>query len=149
LAHTVFPYWVNVFLIWLYIKLFSVNLGEAERDEIGEYTCLGDFFSRRLKPGVRPIDHSSPLVSPADGTVTHKGSFTGGFLQQVKDVHYSLNYFLGLDGREKLHAAADDIRDVLHNRDGSTTLFQWVVYLSPGDYHRFHSPADWTVLKRR
>jgi len=152
IAHTELPHWVNVFLIWLYVKLFSVDVSEAERGgDLGAYRSLGAFFSRRLRPGLRPVSPASEsgLVSPADGTVTHRGPFAGGFLQQVKGVHYSINYFLGVDGQDKLHAACDDVRDFLHRRDGSTALYQWVVYLSPGDYHRFHSPTEWTVLRRR
>ena len=115
---------------------------------------LGSFFTRKLKTGVRPVSSGS-VVSPADGTVTHLGTFKGGYLEQVKGVHYSLSYFLGLghlttEESRTIHAAAFPERSsLLHSTDGSTVLMQTVIYLSPGDYHRFHSPADWTVETKR
>lgn len=33
--------------------------------------------------------------------------------------------------------------------DDRSALYYAVVYLAPGDYHRFHSPANWVVERRR
>ncbi|KAI8582096.1 hypothetical protein K450DRAFT_184931 [Umbelopsis ramanniana AG] len=39
--------------------------------------------------------------------------------------------------------------DLSHRTKPGNSLFFAVIYLAPGDYHRFHSPADWVVQMRR
>ena len=84
LAHTKLkPHFLNAIVIYIYAWLFDCKIEEAERSKISQFESLGDFFVRTLKPGVRPVDQSTAVVSPADGTATFNGSFKGGFLEQV------------------------------------------------------------------
>ena len=79
-----------------------------------------------------------PQVCPSDGKVLHFGRVEkDGRLEQVKGVTYELHKFLGP------HNALNDYES------SQTELFHVIIYLAPGDYHHFHSPADWTVTKRR
>ena len=56
------PIWIRPYGFGLYAYAFGCNLDEIEPSDLTEYASLGDFFYRKLKPGVRPVD-SAVLVS--------------------------------------------------------------------------------------
>ena len=117
----------------LYVRSFGCDMSEAETADLQSYENLGQLFRRRLRSGVREVS-LSPLVSPCDGRVLHWGQVeAGGRVEQVKGISYSLDHFLGGD----------------LPTDKEKRLYQCVLYLAPGDYHGFHSPADWRVTTRR
>ena len=89
-------------------------------------------------------------VSPADGRVLHLGRVTSeGLLEQVKGVSYPLSRFLGEQSEEGegegVGSANKDESLAVRGRD----LHFVTIYLSPGDYHGFHSPASWRAHTRR
>lgn len=90
-------------------------------------------------------------VSPCDGKVLHFGVVKpDGYIEQVKGVTYRLDKFLG-----SRSSSDTTVTGPQHNitSSGSTQiekcLYHIIIYLAPGDYHHFHSPADWTVNTRR
>lgn len=103
--------------------MFRVDLGEAA--DSGPYPTFDAFFTRRLKPGARPIA-TSHLVSPADGKLSAAGAVNGASEIVVKSQTYGVAELLG---------SSVEARDY----DGGEFV---VVYLSPRDYHRVHSPVD-------
>uniref|UniRef100_A0A8C3HJ74 Phosphatidylserine decarboxylase n=1 Tax=Chrysemys picta bellii TaxID=8478 RepID=A0A8C3HJ74_CHRPI len=128
------PHWLRRPLLALYVWAFSVNMAEAAEEDLSGYRSLGELFRRPLKPWVRPIAPYD-MVSPADGCIVHLGRVRRSRLEQVKGVTYSLESFLGpQDWREDV---------------GERGLYQCIIYLAPGDYHRFHSPTDWHIRHRR
>lgn len=134
----------------IYAKTFSANLEEIDLD-LSSFPSLVDFFVRPLKKDARPIAQNTNIVSPSDGTILHIGPVTNCFVEQVKGVTYDLRHFLGdsidANSSDDTKAKSDYISSLLKNPENQ--LYQLSVYLAPGDYHRFHSPADWKIHLRR
>jgi phosphatidylserine decarboxylase len=113
-------------LLSRFAAAFGANLGEADRPLEG-YESFLDFFTRRLKPGLRP---QAPAVagginSPVDGVVIAAGRVEEGTLIQAKGLSYRLDELLDGD------AVATELSDAHY-----VTL-----YLAPKDYHRIHVPV--------
>jgi phosphatidylserine decarboxylase len=152
------PEWLRVPAFSLYIKMFGCRLEEAVEQDLTKYANLCQFFQRQLLPGLRPISGTHCLTSPADGTVLYVGEVNDGVLEQVKGVTYSLQGFMGplegLDCRKEHPYASMEPEDLAEYTKAfvcnpMNRLYYSVIYLAPGDYHRFHSPAEWTVKTRR
>ena len=123
----------------------------AEQD-LRSYNSLSEFFRRALKPTARPLCTNSCVTSPADGRVLSVGMVSPeGHLEQIKGVRYTLSAFLG-GLREKndkqvpvTNATDSYVAELMEDSEQNNALYHVVIYLAPGDYHRFHSPVDWQV----
>jgi phosphatidylserine decarboxylase len=108
-----------------FVARYGIDLSEFEPPAAGEWASFNEFFSRRVKPGARPVD-ADPLaaVLPADGRhlVYPGGTDLTGLV--VKGRPFTLAELLG--GRD---AAAPF--------EGGALA---VSRLCPTDYHRFHFP---------
>jgi phosphatidylserine decarboxylase len=112
-----------------YGKVTGVNFSEV-KDPLESFSSLQNFFVRELKEGARPIDDAKDaVVSPCDGAWGQSGTITDDVAMQLKGRPYSV--------RMLLH---DD--EMAARFDGGTYA---TLYLSPKDYHRFHTPVAGTV----
>ena len=124
--------WIKNTQIKLLTKLYGIDLSEAALEEVTDYPTFNDFFTRRLKPGVRPIDFSqNALVSPADGVIVQSQHIHNHTLIQAKCHDYTLEALLGGDM---------SYAKQFYNGDSA------VIYLSPKDYHRVHMPYEGKLL---
>lgn len=106
---------------------YKIDLNEADK-RLEEYACIQDLFTRKLKPGLRPIQ--GEIVHPVDGVLTVAGTIKDGQLLQVKNWTYNLKDFL---------------------KETSVSQFEGGIfctyYLCPTDYHRVHSPIKAQVSR--
>ncbi|MDO5102131.1 MAG: archaetidylserine decarboxylase [Lautropia sp.] len=112
-----------------FIRQYRVDMSEAAEPDPAAYASFNDFFTRALRPGVRPLA-DTPLVCPVDGAVSQLGAIRDGRIFQAKGHDYTCTALLG--GDEGLAARF---------KDGQFAT----IYLSPRDYHRIHMPCTGTL----
>ncbi len=111
-----------------FIRRFKVDMSEAVQQDIERYPTFNDFFTRTIRPELRPIaGQTDALACPVDGAVSQLGTIDGTRILQAKGRDYSLLELLG--GRQEW---------VEHFAGGRFIT----LYLSPKDYHRIHMPYD-------
>ena len=112
---------INLFLIF-----YKPNLDEALDPDLDSYKTYNDFFIRKLKKEVRPINNRKDcFISPVDGEIVDHGFIKEGQLIQAKKHKYPLKELVGGE-LEK------------HYEEG----YFVTIYLAPTDYHRIHCPYD-------
>lgn len=123
-VHARRPRFLAALLKRLLIRVLRIDATEAELP-VAAYPSFGDFFSRRLKTGVRPVAEAF-MVSPSDGLLLNHGVIESGMLLQCKGRSYPLEALMNEPGYAK-------------NFTGGGYL---TIYLSPRNYHRVHCPVD-------
>lgn len=145
-----------------FAKFYGIDMEEVVYPDFGHYETFTKFFTRNLKPGARKIEeptNKKTMCSPCDGRVLTCGAINSQFstIDCVKGRSYRLDEFmLGVKGNTM---TCDQTEETENNseiaamldkvKERGNQLFYMVIYLSPADYHRFHSPAIHTGDYRR
>ncbi|TPP62354.1 Phosphatidylserine decarboxylase proenzyme [Fasciola gigantica] len=150
LAECKVPVSLRPLLYGSYARLFDCDLKELKQSDLKAYPSMVEFFTRELTPGLRPINPTAQLVSPSDGQILHFGPIDPKHevLEQVKGVRYSLPEFLG-PPEHNVTERKHTVWPAKGPTNSGRQLYQCVIYLAPGDCHRFYNPTDWTIITRR
>lgn len=112
-------------VVAVYVRAYGVSMMDVEVPP-GGFKTFDEFFTRRLQPGARPLEGASGVgVSPCDGRVLDRGPVDLGGSLRIKGRLYGVAELAGEEAAPSF--------------DGGEFI---VIYLSPRDYHRVHSPAD-------
>ncbi len=125
-ARSTWRSWKN-FLIRSFLRRFPVRMDEAIEPEPFAYPSFNAFFTRALRPGVRPIAPPPAVVSPVDGTISQIGRIEEDRLIQAKGHSFTLAALLAGDSELAPTFAGGEFA---------------TIYLAPYNYHRIHMPLD-------
>ena len=120
------------FLIDQFIKTYNIDVSECENEDLNSYRTFNEFFIRKLKADLRPVDPNATAISPVDGTIGQADNIVAGRLIQAKGLDYSLQSLLGGNKADC---------DLFENGNFAC------IYLSPANYHRIHMPIDGKLVK--
>lgn len=127
------PAFARAGLYGAFSSAVGANPAEAEAP-LASYPSFDAFFTRKLKPGIRPWTAAADGVGmPCDGRLDQIGRVRDGKMIQAKGMSFGPE---GLLGTEHPVAWANDAWFV-------------TIYLSPADYHRVHMPVAGAVSELR
>ncbi len=126
LSHLQAPSRLNQNIIKAFAQYYKIDCDEAEK-ALSEYSSLGEFFSRKLKSGARPIE--ADVVHPCDSAIVSSGLIHEELLIQAKGKTFKLGEFV------PENPWFDDFK--------AGSFFTY--YLAPHNYHRVHSPFKASV----
>lgn len=114
-----------------YVKLMGLNMSEFKNPK--HYKSLNALFTRELIISRKIDENENIFISPTDSLITECGILKDDTALQIKGMQYSVE--------ELLTYYCSSNFDKIKN--GSFMNF----YLSPRDYHRYHSPVDFKLKK--
>lgn len=113
-----------------FVKAYKINQEEMEKP-LRQYKSLHELFVRNLKADARQINkESNSIISPVDGLIADIGEISSKCSFHVKNQYYSIVDMLGSAEKAKKYINGTYI----------------ILYLSPSDYHRIHTPVSGTVV---
>jgi phosphatidylserine decarboxylase len=131
LCDTPLPPGLSRAVVSLYVRAYGIDLGECQPRD-GAYESFDKFFTRELRPGLRAIcPNAKEIASPADGAIEAIGPVDLDGTLLVKKQRYTVVDLIG------------DAADAERYRGGQFAI----VYLSPRDYHRVHSPVEGEITR--
>ena len=121
-----FQPWKDFQIRW-FIRRFGVDMSLAEIQSARKFPDFNSFFTRALKPGIRPLpEDGRSVISPCDGVLSDFGRIEDNALIQAKTHRYAVPMLLAEKKGER------------------ATMFEngsfFSLYLAPKDYHRVHMP---------
>lgn len=129
MANLPLPKPLSTILVRLFARAYKIDTSLAVRP-IESFSSIGAFFTRDLRPEVRPVGEG--IVCPVDGTLrSAQDVSTVGDATLVKGRNYSIAGLLG--------------NDPLAARFANGQV--WNFYLSPQDAHHIFSPVDGTIAR--
>jgi phosphatidylserine decarboxylase len=123
LADAPWPSGIGRAVVGLYSRVYDVEFCDCAKR--GGWPSFDAFFTRELREGARPVDRDGhAIVSPADGRIASLGRVDETSRLLVKGRPYSVGELVGSEAEGRRYAGG----------------LACVIYLSPRDYHRVHSP---------
>ena len=126
-----FPSFLQKAINASYVKLMGLNMSEFKNSKY--YKSLNDLFTRELIIKREIDETSNVIISPTDSLITQCGQIQEDIALQIKGMEYSVEELL-------TYYCSSNFEKI---KNGSFMNF----YLSPKDYHRYHAPCDFKLLK--